>query len=100
MFLFISQASVRALDTIAAVAMDKANVDVNKFFLFGASKVEYQIKEEFEDTKKVIRIVNRRMTDNIMAKKDKGTNNDLHNITHKHDIIACSPEAQVKYHTS
>ena len=40
------------------------------------------------------------MTDNIMAKKDKGTNNDLHNITHKHDIIACSPEAQVKYHTS
>jgi hypothetical protein len=40
------------------------------------------------------------MTDNIMAKKGKRTNNDLHNITHKHDIIACSPEAQVKYHTS
>ena len=56
MFLFISQASVRALDTIAAVAMVKVNVDVNKFFVFGASKVEYQIKEEFEDTKKVIRI--------------------------------------------
>ena len=34
----MTKASVRALDTIAAVAMDKANVDVNKFFLFGASK--------------------------------------------------------------
>jgi hypothetical protein len=37
-------------------------------------------EEEFEETKRVIRTVNRR-TDNTMAnKKDKGTNNDLQNI--------------------
>lgn len=47
MFLFVSQAAVRGLDTIAAVAMDKANVYVTKFFVFGASKVEYYMKEVF-----------------------------------------------------
>jgi hypothetical protein len=44
------------------------------------------MREEFEDTKVVIRIRSR--TDNAMAKrkkgqKDKRTNNDVQNITHK-----------------
>jgi hypothetical protein len=39
-------------------------------------------KEEFEDTKGVIRIRISRRTDNTMAKRKKGkrTNNDLQNI--------------------
>ena len=42
-------------------------------------------QEEFEDTKGAIIILNRRRTDNTIAKKkiDKRKNNDLHNITHK-----------------
>jgi hypothetical protein len=38
--------------------------------------------EEFEDIKEAIRIVNRRRTDNTMAKRkqEERTNNDLQNI--------------------
>jgi len=39
------------------------------------------LEEEFEDTKWLSESVNRRRTENTMAKKkDKGTNNDLQNI--------------------
>jgi hypothetical protein len=42
-------------------------------------------EEEFEDTKEVIRILisKKDRQHNCQEKKDKGTNNDLENITHK-----------------
>ena len=44
--------------------------------------LEYE--EEFEDTKKVIRIRNSKDRQyNAQMKKDKRTNNDLQNTTHK-----------------
>ena len=41
------------------------------------------IKEELEDTKGVIRISEDNRQHNDQTKKDKMTNNDLQNITHK-----------------
>jgi hypothetical protein len=47
--------------------------------------VERSNEEEFEDTKAVIRICKLKndRQHNGQKKKDKRTNNDLHNITHK-----------------
>ena len=75
--------------------MDKVNVDVNKFFVCGASKVEYYIKEEFEDTKRVIRIRKSKNDRKHNGKKRAKGQTMIYITLHiKHDIIACSPEAQ------
>ena len=75
--------------------MVKVNVDVNKFFVCGASKVEYYIKEEFEDTKRVIRIRKSKKDRKHNGKKRTKGQTMIYITLHiKHDIIACSPEAQ------
>ena len=84
MFLYLSKILDGCLNNI----YNKRSYEENAFFYLLKKPLERHIdrlQEEFEDTKGVIRIrkIKEEQTTQRGKKKDKSTNNDLQNITHK-----------------